>query len=46
MERWSDGFEIQYSNTPVLQHSILFARRASKFFFRSGQTQFLSDPLD
>jgi hypothetical protein len=35
MEWWSDGFETQYSNIPLLQHSILFARLASEIFLSS-----------
>jgi hypothetical protein len=30
MEWWSGGFESQYSNTPLLQYSIVFARLASE----------------
>jgi hypothetical protein len=36
MECWSDGgFETQYSNIPILQHSILRARLASEIFLSS-----------
>ena len=36
MECWSDGgFETQYSNIPILQHSILRARLASEIFLGS-----------
>ncbi len=31
-EWWSDGFETQYSNIPLLQHSILSSRLASRIF--------------
>ena len=32
LEWWSDGFETQYSNTPLLQHSVSLARLASESF--------------
>ena len=35
MEWWSDGFETQYSNIPLLQHSILCSRLASEIFLSS-----------
>jgi hypothetical protein len=44
MEWWSDGFETQYSNTPLLQHSILFARLASEIFLSSLQIAFFQQP--
>ena len=37
MERWIDGFETQYSNIPLLQHSILCSRLASEIFLSSLQ---------
>ncbi len=37
MEWWSDGFETQYSNIPLLQHSILCPRLASEIFLSSLQ---------
>jgi hypothetical protein len=43
MEWWSDGFETQYSNIPLLQHSILFARLAFEIFLSSLQSGFLSN---
>jgi hypothetical protein len=45
MEWWSDGFETQYSNIPLLQHSILFARLASEIFLSSLQSGFFSNLL-
>jgi hypothetical protein len=35
MEWWSDGFETQYSNIPLLQHSILCSRLASEVLLSS-----------
>jgi hypothetical protein len=40
MEWWSDGFEPQYSNIPLLQYSISFARLASAVFLSSLQSEF------
>src|SRR4026207_6405 len=39
MEWCSDGFKTQYSNTPLLQHSILLAR-TSEIFLSSLQSRF------
>jgi len=33
MEWWNDGFELHYSNTPLLQHSNSFTRLAAEIFF-------------
>ncbi len=44
-ECWSDGFKTQYSNIPLLQHSILFARLASEIFLSSLQSGFFSNLL-
>ena len=45
MEWWSDGFQTQYSNIPLVQHSILCSRLASEIFLSSLQTEFLSNLL-
>jgi len=45
-EWWSDGFKTQYSNIPLLQHSILFARLASEIFLSSLESGFFSNLLD
>jgi hypothetical protein len=46
MEWWSDEFETQYSNIPLLQHSILFARLASEIFLSSLHTDFFGNLLE
>ena len=45
LEWWSDGFETDYSNTPLLQRSIAFARLASEIFLSGLQKQFFSSML-
>jgi hypothetical protein len=37
MEYWRDEFETQYSNIPLLQHSIFCSRLASEIFLSSLQ---------
>jgi hypothetical protein len=44
VEWWSDGSRTQYSNTPLLQLSISFARLASEIFL-SGLQSTLSRAL-
>jgi hypothetical protein len=45
MEWWSDGFESQYSNNPLLQCPISFARLASEIFLSSLQSEYFSTLL-
>jgi hypothetical protein len=45
MEWWSDGFETQYSNIPLFQHSILCSRLASEIFLSSLQILLVSNLL-
>jgi hypothetical protein len=42
MEWWSDGFETQYSNIPLFQHSILCSRLASEIFLSGLQEKLFS----
>jgi hypothetical protein len=42
MEWWSDGFEPQYSNIPLLQDSISFVRLASAIFLISLKSEFFN----
>jgi hypothetical protein len=42
LEWWSDGFETQYSNTPLLQHPASFVRLASESFLRGLKMKILA----
>jgi hypothetical protein len=43
MEWWSVGFETQYSNIPLFQHSIVCSRLASEIFLSSLQSGYFSN---